>query len=440
MIEERRVVITGIGPLTSVGIGKEAFWKGLLERKTGIRLEECFIDGELWDRFYLHKVDNFDISKFGIDKGILEEIKFWKKGEDIIDLFYLMAVVKLALNDSGLRYNLEDNEIGLVLTHENPGSEQFFSKVLNESFEALKGQSRKASAMTKKQFFQKLYGSGDKAAYDLQTFMFLYHITKAFSIHGYSLFINNACASGLYALEAASQMIRCGRNPAVIVAAADHPGIYKYLWFKQIDMYAEDGKTKPFAKNRNGFVFGDGGVGLLLEDLDHARKRKANIYAEYLGGGFSLEGWKITLPAVGSNYYRKAIKQAFRQANIEPKDIDLVCAHGAGTSLVDRYEADAITDVFGPNPKKPLITAFKGYIGHNLGGSALLESAIILLCLNNNLVLPTLNCDEVDPKLRINLVREKTDVEISTAIKICCAFAGYNGAAVFKKFRGRQWD
>jgi len=345
-----------------------------------------------------------------------------------------MAVVKLALTDGGLDYDHEDNEIGLVLTHENPGMEQFFSKVFNESYEALKVRPREAPAINKRHFFQKLYNSGNRTAYDLQTFMFLYHIAKAFSIHGYSLFINNACASGLYAIEAASQMIRSGRNTAVIVAAADHPGIYKYLWFKEGNMYAKDGKIKPFDKNRDGFVFGDGGAGLLLEDLDHARERNAYIYAEYLGAGFSLEGWKVTLPAIGGKYYQKAIKQALSQANMKAEAVDLVCAHGAGTQLSDRYEADAITDVFGLNPEKPLITAFKGYIGHNLGGSALLESAILMQCMSNNSVLPTLNCEEVDPKLKINPVKTVSAATLNVAMKTSCAFAGYNAASIFKRF------
>jgi len=437
MSERRRVVITGLGPLASTGIGKEAFWEGLLGGKTGVRPEECVIDGELWDRFYIHKVENFDISGFGIDKGLLEEIRSWKEGEDVTDLFYLMATVKLALDDSLLRYDPEDNEIGLVLTHENPGLEQFFSKTLNECFELARSGSKDVSPRTKKAFFEKITDSLDKTAYELQTFMFLYHITKVFGIHGYSLIVNNACASGLFALETAGQMIKSGRNRAVIVAAADHPAIYKHLWFRQIGMYAEDGKTKPFAKNADGFVVGDGGAALILEDLDHARERNAHIYGEYLGGGFTLEGWKVTLPAVGGNYYRKAITEALRYAGLKAGELDLICTHGVGTTLVDRYEARAITEIFGPYPERPLISAFKPYVGHNLGGSCLLEMVILLLCLNNNLVLPTLNCGESDPKLNMSPVREKIDVELTTVMKSCCAFAGYNGAVALQKIKDR---
>lgn len=430
MQKDKRVVITGIGPLTSIGIGKDSLWNALIEGKTNVKLEEWFVNGELWEKFYLHKIEHFDIREFNIKEEKLEEIKRWKEGEEIIDLYYLIAAVQLAIEDSKLRYNPEENNIGCVITHENPGLEQYFSKIIDISFGTIV---KPSSSLTKKQFSEKLHYSSIKTSYDLQTFMVLFHILKTFDIHGYSLFVNNACASGLYGLEAAAQTIKSGRCPAVIVAAADYPRVYKYLWFKQLGMYAEDGKIKPFSKEANGFVFGDGGVGLVVEDLEHARKRKAKIYAEYLGGGFSQEGWKVLYSAVGKNFYQKAIKEAIEVSRVNKEDIDLICAHGVGNPLIDRYEAKAITDIFGENFKRPLITTFKPYVGHNLGGSALLEAAILLLCLKNNLILPVLNTQEVDSKIKLNLVKTKTNMDLKVVLKICCAFAGYNAAAIFRK-------
>jgi len=108
-------------------------------------------------------------------------------------------------------------------------------------------------------------------------------------------------------------------------------------------------------------------------------------------------------------------------------------SHGVGSQPIDFYEAKAITDTFGKNPKKPLITTFKPYVGHNLGSSALLESVVLLLALKNNIIPQSLNCDNVDSKFNISLVREKKEIELKLAMKICCAFAGYNAAAIFKK-------
>jgi len=289
--------------------------------------------------------------------------------------------------------------------------------------------------LSKKEFSEKLYRDCLKSGYDIQTFMTLFHVAKAFNIHNYSLFINNACASGLYALENAAQIIKCNQSSAVVVAASEYTDIYKYLWFRDIGLHSEDRTIRPFCKDSNGLVFGDGGVGLVLEDLEHAEKRNAHIYAEYLGGGFDLEGWKVTTPQIGSDSYQKAISKALKQSNVNKDEIELICPHGVGSQSIDYYESKAITDTFGLNPEKPLITAFKPYIGHNLGASALLEATILLLSLDNEIVLPTLNTENLNPALNIPLVKDKMEKKVDMAMKICCAFAGYNSAVVFKRFK-----
>lgn len=431
MSREKRTVITGIGPLASAGIGKEAFWKGILEKRTGLSSKEFQIDGKSWVNFYAHVIENFDFSRFNIDETVLAYIKEWKEGELPIDLYYLMAAVALAIEDSGINYEDEDNDIGLVLTHENLGLMDFVLKLSQMSFNILS--SKEGESISKIQFFEKLYSGCLKSGYDVQSFMTLFHIAKAFNIHNYSLFINNACASGLYALESAAQIIKCGKASAVIVAASDYTEIYKYLWFRDIGLYSPDGKIRPFCEDSNGLVFGDGGVGIVMEDMDNALKRNAEIYAEYMGGGFCLEGWKVTTPQIGSGSYQRAISNALKQSNIHRDEIDLLVPHGVGSKAIDYYEAKAIHDVFGQGRENSLITAFKPYIGHNLGGSALLETSILLLSLKNGVVPPTLNCQHVNPMYNISLVKETLETEINTAMKICCAFAGYNAAVVFKR-------
>jgi 3-oxoacyl-(acyl-carrier-protein) synthase len=432
MVEDKRVVITGIGPLASTGIGKKAFWEGMLEKRTGVDLKEIKLEGKLWESFYAHRIEKFDFARFKIDETALAYMNEWKEEEAPVDLYYLMAAVALALEDSDIDYKSEDNDIGLVLAHENMGLMPFVEKISKLSFTMSQGDDKASN--TQKQFYEKLYKGCLKSGYDIQTFMTLFHVAKAFNIHNYSLFINNACASGLYALETAAQMIKCNQSSAVITAASDYTEIYKYLWFREIGLYSEDGRIRPFCKDSNGLVFGDGGVGIVLEDLEHARKRNASIYAEYLGGGFCLEGWKVTTPQIGSDSYQKAISKALKQSEMSIDKIDLLVPHGVGSQAIDYYESKAITDVFGSNPENPLITTFKPYVGHNLGGSALLESAILLLSLKNEVILPTLNCENVDPKFNISLVKEKSDIKVNTAMKICCAFAGYNSAVVFKRF------
>jgi len=426
-----RVVITGVGPLSSIGIGKEKFWKNILDKKTNIKLEEFSIDDEIWDKYYLHKLEDFDINSFGIEKDKLDDIAEWKEGEKIRDLEYLIASIKLALDDSKIDYRKEDNKIGLVLAHENLGLMPFGLKVSNISYELLIG--KKQSEMSKKVFFEKLYKSFIKSGYDVQSFANLFHVARVFNVHEYSLFINNACASGLYAIEVASEIIKNRQAEKVVVAASDFPDIYKYVWFRDLGIYSKDGILRPFSSDANGFVFGDGGAAIVMENIESARKRGAEIYAEYLGGGFDLEGWKITVPQIGGKSYQGAIKKAFDHSGTGKEEIDLLCPHGVGSKPIDYYEANAITDTFGKNLKRPFITTFKPYVGHNLGSSALLETVILLLALRNNTVPPTLNSNNTDPRNNISLVQEKIETKLKTVMKITGAFAGFNSAAIFRK-------
>lgn len=433
MAKDKRIVITGIGPLASTGIGKDAFWNGIMEQRTGLSSRPINIDDELWGEFPVHSVKDFDFSSFKMDELALTYMDDWKEGSEApIDLHYLMAAVSLALDDSGIDYESDDNGLGLVLTHENMGLMQFLFELSQLSYDKLS--SEEGAGTSKKEFYEYLYRKCLKSGYDIQTFMTLFHVAKAFNIHEYSLFINNACASGLYALENASQIIKCGQASAIVVAASEFTEVYKYLWFRDIGLYSDDATIRPFGKESNGLVFGDGGVGIVMEDLEHAEKRGAHIYGEYLGGGFDLEGWKVSTPQIGSDSYQKAISKALKQSNIGKDEVELLCPHGVGSQSIDYYESMAITNTFGSDPGKPLITSFKPYIGHNLGASALLETAILLLSLDNEVVLPTLNSDNTNPSFKISLVSEKMELKINTAMKICCAFAGYNSAAAFKRF------
>jgi 3-oxoacyl-[acyl-carrier-protein] synthase II len=146
-----------------------------------------------------------------------------------------------------------------------------------------------------------------------------------------------------------------------------------------------------------------------------------------------MEGWKVAYPDITNHVYQQTIESALKQTHLMPNDIDLVCAHGVGSKIIDRYEAKAIIKVFGPYPSKPLITAFKPYLGHNLGGSALLETAIALLAMENQLVPPVLNTTIINHAIQIQPVRELQSVRLSKMMKICSAFAGFNAASIFKK-------
>jgi 3-oxoacyl-[acyl-carrier-protein] synthase II len=428
---KKRVVITGIGPISAIGIGKDELWNGISKRDTHVVLDKKYLGREKLGSFFMHKVHGFNINDFGLNPYALEEIKVWNGGKENIDLYYLLAVIKLALDDSKLDIT-NRTDTGMILAHENPGLEGFYTEVFKKSYDLLKKQPK----LSQKSYFEKLYYHFSQSAYELQTFMFLYHAAKVFNIHGFSLFTNNACSSGLYALEAATQAIKNGANNIMVVAAVDCPDLYRNLWLKNIGLYANDGIIKPFSKNRNGFICGQGGAALILEELEHAVTRKAHIYAEYLGGGFCLESWKITLPNISESFYINSILSALRNSKIKPKEVELINAHGVATQIMDQYEANAIKAVFGNLKCQPLITAFKPYIGHTLGGCALLETAILLLSLEHGIIPPVINYEQPDHKLNVNIVKEKINLKINTALKICSSFAGFDAAAIFRKYNG----
>lgn len=434
MHNSKRIVITGIGPLSSLGVGKDENWQNAINGNIKVSKEDFFVEDEVLDTSFLYKILNFDFSELDIDNFILGEIKEWKKGDDAYDLYYLLCVIKLALIDSGLKYDSDKNDVSLVVSSESPGHGELYTKFLEYSYRNLIHDNAGYARLKKIDYYKKFFNEFSRTGYDLQTFMLLFHAAKAFSMHGYSLEINNACASGLYAVEVAADIIRSGKSSTVLIAAIDHPNVFKSLWFKQNKIYSEDGKIRPFCSNANGFVMGEGGAALVLEELNEALKRKAHIYAEYIGGAFSLESWKVTSPRVDLNYYKKTIINSLAITKLNAHDIDLVVPHGTGIKMIDRFEAQSISEVFNPEEATPLLTAFKPYVGHNLGGCTLLELSLALLCVNNNCVLPLLDFDEIDRRLGLNFVTQRVPCDVEFFMKTCSAFAGFNAALIFRKY------
>lgn len=432
MKEDTRIVVTGIGPLTAGGSGVKNVWDAIANKKTGLVKKEYEIGGEKIDEFYLHEIKDFNINDYGLDKQILNAINAWKEGDEIIDLYYFLAAIKMAIDNSGLKID-EKNKYttGLILAHENIGHDHFYLKVIDELSFLDKSDIKRPA--TKKEFLDIFYKKFHRTGYELQTFMPLHHVAKVFDIHGFSMILNNACASGLYAMEAAADAIKSEKCAQMIVAAVDHSNIFKQMWFRDVNMCAKDGRIKPFASDRDGFTIGDGGAALVLETMETALKRKAGIYAEYIGGSFMLEGWKVTYPDIANDFYKEMILNAIDNAGLKTQDVDLLIPHGVGTNITDRYEAMAITEVFGKKAKKPIISAFKPYTGHTLGSTALLETAIMLMGLRNGKIPPTLNCDKLDDTLGIDILRNAVNAAgIKVAMKIACGFAGYDGACVFR--------
>ncbi len=432
--KSNEVVFTGIGPICSLGFGKDPVWKKLLSAETNIVKDTFKSRGEEIHSYSLHKLPSYDLSSFNIDPAAIDSIEEWKSGDKVKDIDLFLIAIKLALEDSKLAYSFESNDIGLVLAAESPGHGEFFIKFIEHS---LKCSSLNNISNPPSSFYADFYNNFKRTGYDLQSFMTTFHIAKSFNFHGFSVILNNACASGLYAIDYASALIETGRCDVVVVAAVDSPNIFKSLWFSELGISPHDDIIRPFDDCGQGFILGEGGAALVLESKEHALARGASIYGEYLGGGFNIEGWKVSLPRVNEEFYVEAIRDSIANSRINASEIDLVVPHGVGTRIYDNYEARSLNQVFSKFKKNFLATALKPYFGHVLGGSTILETAVLLLMLQHQVVLPTLNVsmgNSTGIKSKICLKRVD-NMKLKYVLKSCTAFAGFNSSIVIKSYK-----
>lgn len=422
-MNECRTVITGLGALTALGSDLRSTMQGLREeRRSDQMVEPDPVDGP-WAPFRGHPIREVDGSGFfsRADQAYLSEQQLAADK----DLLLLLAAVRMALADS-FPDGIRGRRVGLVVAHENPGVTHLIRGLMGTFFSA---QPENASAA---EYARTLFRRHRSAFFHVQAFPHLFHIARIFSIHGMTLHVNNACASGLYAVEAAHQMIAHGHADAVVVAASDHAAHpLKDLWFRDMDLITSD-VTRPFDRRRSGFLLGDAGAALLLERLAPALERGARSYAEYGGAAFAQEGWHMALPDVADRAYRRCMTDALVRAGVTPHDVDLVVAHGTATALGDRYESLCLTEAFGGPASTPPVTAFKSLLGHTLGASALLETVVLLASMAEGSAPRAACCETPDPAIPLRLLRQSAPGPVRVALKTVNAFAGFDAAAVFK--------
>lgn len=418
----RRVAVTGIGTVNAAGVGVDAVWKRLREDPpravswTGPPPAEDIA-------FPVFPAPAYRLGELGASA-----CERWLEREGLRgarDLEHLLASTALALSDAGLGLDCSGEELpaAVVVGDESPGFEAL-SRALFEL-----GRSRPLPDGPVER-----YRSLSESFFRLNTFLLPHYLARAFRFEGLTLFVNSACTSGLNALEVAAQEIRAGRSRLAVAAAGDDPlSVAKFLWFAELGLYAMDGVIRPFDRDAAGTVFGDGGAALVLEELESARARGARIYAEYLGAGFAQDGWKITVPSPRPLRAADALTRAFAQSGVAPAEVDLMVPHGVGAAALDQYEAAVLHQVFGDGGPWPLVTALKPYVGHNLGGCALLELTLLLKALEQSLVPPTPGHARPLARNPLPLVGEWLERPVEVAAKLTCGFAGYYGAAVFSR-------
>ncbi len=408
----KRVVITGIGAVTPLGNDIETTWENLLKKVPGTS----------------------DIKKFdpsGLPSRIAGELKgfvpeTYMSGKDILRLdpfvHYAAAASFMAVEDAGLkngRSTLNGQRSAVVI-----------------------GSSRGGITSMEKAFEKHFSSGGPFSAYLMSSStinMASSYISISLGIKGAALGISTACASGANAIGEAARMVRCGEVDIALAGGAEAPlcrlavGGYGTSGALSRRNHEPEKASRPFDKERDGFVIAEGAGILVLEELEHALKRGAKIYAEIAGYGTSSDAFHQTKP--DSEGEAAAISNALKNADVAVDEVDYINAHATSTPLGDAAESQAVRRVFGGLANGIFISSCKCMLGHMLGAAGAVETAVTAISINRGIITPTINLEVPDPDCNLNYVTSKLQKEIKTAITNSFGFGGVNAVLVLKKFK-----
>ena len=410
---KNRVVITGLGPVTPVGIGKNNFWQSLIQGKCGIDRISYF-GIEKYPTKIAAEVKDFDYTNY---ISIKEANRMDKSTQ-----FSIVAAM-LALEDSKLKITEKYSYSTGVIIGSGIGGIGTFEKQHKILLE--KGPGRVSP------FFVPMMISNISAG----------EIAIKIGAKGPNGVITTACASSTHALGMAFKLLQYGDAQIIIsggTEAAISPmalaGFCKMRALSTQNDYPKK-SSKPFDRERDGFIMGEGAGILVLETLQHAKERNANIYAEIFGFGMTADAYHITAPAPEGEAAAKAIEIALKDAKIEPSQIDYINAHGTSTPLNDKLETIAIKKVFGRHAHNLKISSNKSMTGHLLGASGGVEAIATTLTIKNNIIPPTINYASPDPECDLDYVPNESEKKIvNYAISNSFGFGGHNGVIVLGKY------
>ena len=418
--QTNEVVITGLGPVTSIGVGNDALWAALGAGASNVAPRPLPVD--------VGRVIELSVASM----PPVEEVPGLKPHLDFLsgqelagyrDLAYALRAIELAITDAQLYYDRDNNRIGVIQAFEAPGFERVVGRLLG-------------------MFTTPLPVDGPPPVYDLlapafyssQPFIYVQMVGKAFGFHGFSTSVHNACASGAFAMELAAQRIRSGEADVMIVAGGEAFDTATRLeWFHRLDMYARDERMRPFDPESTGFYVGEGAGAIVLESAAHAASRGRTPYATYLGGAFAHQAWKQILPDVRAMRLRDVIAESLTRAGVEASELDLVVPHGAGTPMSDGYEAACLEAALGGQANRAVATAFKPNIGHMLAASCIVETVCMLLAMHHQTIPGTLHTRPQQAKIPLPLVATCVEGRVDTAMKLATGFTGHDAACVFRK-------
>ena len=409
---ERRVVITGLGAITPIGKDVKETWEGIENKKCGIDKISLF-DASDFKTSLAAEVKDYDASNYF-------EVKQARR-LDRSSQFAIIAA-REAFKDSNItKENTDFENVGIFVSSGIGGL-----KTIQEQCETncLKSHSRVSP------FFIPM-GIPNMAAGN---------VSIDLGLKGESISIVTACASSTQAIGEAYRTIKHGYEDCILAGGTEASiceiGIAGFENMKALSFSENKNRASiPFDKERNGFVMGEGAAILVLEELEHAKKRNAKIYAEVIGYGASSDAYHITSPCPDGEGGARAMKRAIADANIKPEEIDYINAHGTSTHLNDLTETMAVKEALGEASKKVMISSTKGNIGHLLGAAGAAEAIVCTKAIENSIVPPTINYKVKDEDCDLDIVpNELRKKDLNIVMSNSLGFGGHNASIILKKY------
>lgn len=408
----RRVVVTGIGVIAPIGNDAKSFWTSLVEGKNGIDALTSF-DASQFESRIAGEVKGFDPSLFISPK---EE----KRMERFVQ--FAVSATKMAVRDSGINLSKEDPyRIGVLL-----GSGIGSLHIIEEQHKVLlqKGPGKISPFLIPMLIVNMAPGQ----------------VSISLGLKGPNSCVATACASGTHAVGDACQIIQRGDADVMVTGGTEScitpMGIGGFCAMKALSLRNDDPKTasRPFERDRDGFVMGEGAGVLIVEEYERAKKRGAPIYCEIVGYGMTGDAYHMTAPPQDGMGAAMAMRQALERAKISPSEVDYINAHGTSTPLNDKMETLAIKKIFGNDAKKIPISSTKSMTGHLLGAAGGVEAVVCALTIQEGIIHPTINYQNPDPECDLDYVpntarKARVDVVLSNSF----GFGGHNATLLFKR-------
>lgn len=410
-----RVVVTGLGAVSPLGIGVPALWDGLVTGRSGVRHVQHF-DTENLTVKIAAEVPDFDPKQFMDSKTARRMDRFAQ---------FAVAATREALEDAGLEVTDENRErIAIVI---NTGGGGIPSIEANVTAMAVSGPSR-VGPLVIPMFAPNMASS---------------QVSITFGILGPTITSAAACASGVQAYVDAVRLLHAGEADVVITGGTE-AGITPVALTSLSHMHAlshrnddPERASRPFDADRDGFVFGEGAGVLILETEEHAARRGAHVYAEAMGGALTSDAFHITAPEPTGRGARAAMTNALKRAEMTPEDIDYIAAHATATPIGDAVETRAIKGALGDHAVNVAVSANKSMVGHMLGAAGAISAISSVLAIRDGVVPPTINLQTPDPECDLNYVPNVAERRhVDAAMVNGFGFGGQNASTIFRRFQG----